>query len=131
MADLEATVAVLGGGTVATPVIQTYTVHGTFQLGGTKGDDFNLLSSGCYGDGGYDDIYPGARIRVKDGTGAILAVTELVAEESTRRCLFTWEVEVPYSPFYEFAGGSDRRGGLTMTFEELEENDWEVGLYLG
>src|SRR4051794_32804332 len=36
---------------------ETYTITGEFSLLGSR-DSYSLSSSGCYGDGGYDDIYP-------------------------------------------------------------------------
>jgi len=104
-----------------------YTVSGTFVLlDRGVGPD-----TACRGDGGYDDIRAGTQVRVKDGSGTVLATGDLVGgTRSGARCTFTLEIlDVPKVDFYSVEVG--RRGELSYSFEEMEENDWTVAFSLG
>jgi hypothetical protein len=117
---------------------------GTYTLGGTivlTGDSDNVLDTGgegsmCFGDGGYDDFYPGQNAVVKDGGGDILAVGELTESELIldgtvrKQCEFTILITgIPEERFYVVE--ISHRGELTYSFDDLEEVDWKLELVIG
>jgi len=128
----------------------TKTVHGTYTLFDVDGVDGT--ASDCYGDGGYDDVEEGLQVVVRNGDDKLLATTHL--ENSAGRtvsevlgssssyssygrtlveCKFTFEAKVPADEkFYAFTtGGSDRRGKLLYSKDEMEQKDWTVHISLG
>jgi hypothetical protein len=127
----------------------TKTVHGTYTL--FDEDGLGGTASNCYGDGGYDDVEEGLQVVVRNGDDKLLATTQL--ENSVGRtvsevrgsssyssygrtlveCKYIFEAKVPASEkFYAFTtGGSDRRGKLLFSKEEMEQKDWTVHISLG
>ena len=93
----------------------------------------------CAGEGGYDDIRPGAEVTVRDRTGAIIAtsrldwgVVERIIEGDPDRfyCRLPFSVpDVPEADFYSIE--VSRRGELTFSRDELEALDWQVAFELG
>jgi len=132
---LEASVAALQGGQdapAATPAAETFTIRGEFLLRG--GSDAYYLSSrsgACSGRGGFDDILAGAQVRVRDQSGTLLGIGELVEGPHEKRCDFTFTVEVPRSDFYMIAAGHAGREGPSFSFADMESNDWQVALSMG
>jgi hypothetical protein len=134
-------------------------VSGTFTL--TDSEGFVGGWDSCSGDGGYDDFGPGMNVTVRDGDGSIVGTgttesledadaPDIEAEEGARGgadgalgiaammakdlmdgtwCTVKFEVPVKRAEFYEIEVG--RRGELSYSYEELEDNDWWVELNLG
>lgn len=88
----------------------------------------------CVGDGGYDDIRGGIAVTVRDGSGTVIATGELGSGE-TELLLIDWCTfpivvkDVPTAEFYSIEVG--RRGELTYSHEEMEDQDWSVFFTLG
>ena len=106
-----------------------YEILGSFTLQSTStgGSDSN-----CRGTGGYDDINSGLSVTVRDGSGGVLATGRLGDGKRPKvaRCTFGYSVGgLPEVDFYSIEIG--RRGELTYSFEEMENNNWEVSSILG
>ena len=118
---------------------KTHTVTGEMELlgdstsmtGEAEGDD-------CEGLGGYSDIAAGADVVIRDGGGELIATSRLrsgkvIVADTTldlKACSFEWTVEdVPEVDFYEIEVA--RRGGLTYSKSEMEEQDWKISSSLG
>jgi hypothetical protein len=107
----------------------THDITGTFTL---SDSDVDWSASSCSGTGGYSDITEGLGVTVKDGDGKTIATGRLVDDpkgSSASRCHYTFTVAAPESDFYAIAVG--RRGELTYSKAELEQQGWEVGFVLG
>lgn len=93
-------------------------------------DDIGQNGSGCYGQGGYDDMYGGQTVVVKDAAGAVVAMGALNRGEAVtdRRCVFSFTVAgVPQgSQFYTVE--VSRRGQTNYTEQQLRA---PVNLILG
>jgi hypothetical protein len=126
-------VALLGVAAVA--VLFLFSGEPANKIGGT----FTLIDSGfssgkvCSGDGGYSDIDFGSNVTVYDGSGKILAtgILGIGIGTSYSRCVFPVEIseKVPTKDFYAIE--VTRRGKVTYSKSQLEEQDWEVSLTLG
>jgi len=128
------------GATVAPTATDSHTLSGTFTLtdgagsyraGWTEGDP-------CSGSGGYADIRAGTQVVVTDGTGNVLAKSELGSgsglkgeiQDMVLSCKFNFDVSsVPKSDFYKVSVG--HRGELTYSYAEMQQNAWTVGFTLG
>lgn len=112
------------------PTVALETIRGTMTLGLDGAQvTFNQGGSTCVGKGGFDDIRPGAQVRVTDGSGQVLAVGQLdgpgvVAEG----CVFSFSVQVPPADFYTVE--VSHRGGLTYSRAEMESRGWTVAFSL-
>ena len=126
-----ATLLIAGGG--SSP---KHDLTGTFTLqegtlSATPGKPCAAKSSG------YSDISQGTTVTASDGTGKILATGRLGAGQlgpivvsTMSYCVFPLEVRsVPKADFYKVKVG--RRGGLTHTYQEMQDNNWQVALKLG
>jgi hypothetical protein len=149
-------VALIAGWAVLWPS-KTHQVLGTYLLV-DRGGDIGGSYDSCYGTGGYRDVQSGMEIEIADGDGTRLATTALrnvsgvdeareyleVAEGSedaenldqleslaSRLCLFVFDVELPEVDSYEFTSGSGRRGTVTYSKAEMEDNDWAISITLG
>jgi hypothetical protein len=104
----------------------------------------------CSGENGYGDIESGIQILVKNNKGEILATGQLglgqlvktpvheifqdIANESELgtplTCQFPIDIEnIPKADFYTFEIG--RRGGITYTAKQLQQQSWKIKLSLG
>src|SRR3954468_17497195 len=81
VASLEATIAAGNGG--SPEALETQTVSGTVALKYAASFDAPALHVGefCTGAGGYNDIRPGATVRVIDEAGNIIGSTQLSVGE--------------------------------------------------
>ena len=89
-------------------------------------------SDNCRGGGGYADIDSGMGVTLRDGDGTIIGTTSLSVgrTEGGRTCIFEFTFEdVPEAKFYAIEAGN--RGELTFSAEDLEEQNWTVGLEIG
>ena len=106
-------------------------VTGMFVLFGDA-DSVESTDSGCQGARGYDDIHSGAQVIVRDEAGTVLATTSLGTGTllETGMCYFEFDLgSLPRAHFYSFE--VSRRGELTYSRAELEENDWTFEGSLG
>ena len=123
-------------------------------------DEDNVFGSWdeCIGRGGYDDFGPGMNVTVRDGSGNIVGSggsewfseddlpprdadgddrTELqkaaaaakLSGEAGRACSVKFDVPIESADFYEIEVG--KRGALSYSASELEENGYWVALTLG
>ena len=75
--------------------------------------------------GGYDDLRVGAQVVVSDGSGKVLATSNLTGGVlSSDGCTFTYSAEVADADFYSV--DVTHRGALTYSRAELENANWEV-----
>jgi hypothetical protein len=106
-------------------------VKGTFEL-----HDYSIYSSGissdgssCEGSGGYSDIGPGTEVVVKDGSGKMLAHTELGSGTGgAYSCSFSFTLDVVEGAD-DYIVQVSHRGELHKSFTELENDG--VALTLG
>jgi hypothetical protein len=146
LADLTARVEVLeaSGSIDGTPSAsaETHTITGDLLLRQPLPGVMQDLGP-CLGIKGYDDIYGGQTVVVRDGSGTILAVGELgpgewveadtpAIDQLDFNCRFPISVEaVPSADFYLIVIGGGRRGALTYSFTELDAANWEIHITLG
>jgi hypothetical protein len=83
----------------ASPTPAVLSVHGSLLLADSTGV-LNLDGYHCQGMRGYDDIRQGAAVTITDASGTTIglgSLSEGMMESSglTRKCRFTWQVEVP------------------------------------
>ena len=130
-------------------------LSGTFLL--TDWSEVSGDWDGCSGTGGYSDFGPGMNVTIRNGDGEIIATTATQSgsdyldehedpdENDDGRgdittlmensgdmgfCAVRWSVEVPNDEaFYEVTIG--RRGELTYSRSDLDEEDWDVFETLG
>jgi hypothetical protein len=107
-----------------------HTITGTFDLYGDSNSVF-VLGSACYGSGGYADIKAGMPVTVKDESGKILGATTLgTGTGGTYDCKFTFSfTDVGDASVYSIEGG--RRGAVSYTKAQMEQQNWMVGLQIG
>lgn len=106
-----------------------------YDLSGMVGlldrDGYSSSGGACAGDGGYSDIEQGLQVVVKNAEGTILGTGHL--EPGSVRggyCVFRFRVnDLPRSRFYAVEAG--RRGAITYSFQQLEDEAWSVTLTLG
>jgi hypothetical protein len=119
-----------GGSSPKHDLTGTFTLEeGT--LSATPGKPCTAKSSG------YSDISQGTTVTVSDGNGKILATGRLGAGQlgpivisTMSYCVFPLDVpSVPKADFYKVEVG--RRGGLTRTYQEMQDSNWQVALKLG
>ncbi|MFE4501722.1 hypothetical protein ACFRFQ_17865 [Rhodococcus sp. NPDC056743] len=119
------TMAVGGFIAGAIALVNKTTKPGSFAITGTmslSSSDAQRIGSGCVGDGGYDDIRPGAEVKVTDEAGKTLATGRLEGgETSNGECVLPFTVSgVPAgSTFYQVE--ISHRGGLTYSEAEARE----------
>ncbi|HSX05093.1 MAG TPA: hypothetical protein VLF69_01345 [Candidatus Saccharimonadales bacterium] len=111
--------------------VQKHTVNGTLDLSDVA---FVDLKNGdaCEGSGGYDDIVDGAQVKVVDGNGSTLALSELRGgtADGNGSCKFTFEIaNIKKSAFYTFT--VSHRGGLDFSAKDLATADYKVDFTLG
>lgn len=80
---------------------------------------------------GYSDIGSGTDVIVKDGTGKVIALTELLrgTPVGLYSCRFDFEAKVPSSEFYSFSIGD--RDQITFSKADLLDRGWRLDLTLG
>ena len=119
---------------------ETHSLAGKVAVEPTEGEMYQALQvaryigeDGCVGIGGYSDVQEGAQVVVKDGEGAILAVSSLGAGRIVvppLACLFPFAVEgIPLRDFYSIE--VSHRGALSYSYADLEARGWIVKLTLG
>jgi hypothetical protein len=108
----------------------SYFVHGFFPR--------RHFGAPCTGrDAGFPDLRQGTEVRVRDGTGAVLARTTLQGGTLQRGklrgrdddCVFAYSVSVPERDAYRIEVG--RRGGARFTKADLERSNWRADLTIG
>lgn len=125
----------------------THSITGTLVI---KEWIYGVEGQSCSGENGYEDIKAGKQILVKNNKGEILGTGELdqgkgvktlLSEELEQKaieaglgtplmCKFPITIEnVPQADFYTFEIG--RRGGITYTAKQLEQQDWKIEFRLG
>lgn len=110
-----------------------YTINGKLSLITSSGLGSD---SECRGQRGYDDIYGGQQILVKNGKGEVIAVGSLgigVRDEQYPSISCDLPIivnNVPDSDFYQIEVGSGKRGSLTYSKKDLEEKGWSVNFIL-
>lgn len=82
----------------ATPVVDASPLAGTLVLVGQEHIDFYISSDGCYGLGAWRGLQPGAQLVVRDASGSVVDVSELVAS-SDDGCAWTFETTAPADRF--------------------------------
>jgi hypothetical protein len=135
VASLEAMMPSSDGGTPEAS--ETHTFNGTTALKYAASFEAPALHVGesCTGAGGYNDIRPGATVRVLDEAGNIIGSTQLSVGEVIRLpgrvygCEFSWTVEVEDADFYVIEIAN--RAGPTYSRADLEEAGWTVELTIG
>ncbi|MDQ3656843.1 MAG: hypothetical protein M3457_17430 [Chloroflexota bacterium] len=75
-------------------------LNGTVSLPGVINEAFVIADDGCVGLGRYAGVEAGQQVVVRNGQGAIVAVTELAAMESSVVCGWTFTAEAPESNYY-------------------------------
>jgi hypothetical protein len=106
-------------------------VKGYFLLIGDS-DSVVTSNGGCEGSRGYSDISAVAQVVVRNESGTVLATTSLGQGEflGTDQCYFEFSLgSLPRAQFYSFE--ISRRGELTYSLSELEENNWLFEASLG
>jgi hypothetical protein len=111
------------------PTAALETLNGTLKLTASI-EDLNF-DAGCAGENGYEDIYPGAQVIVKNESGDILGEGHLVfVDYDFTACTFSFRVQgIPVAKFYTVTVGS--RDPLTYSYDELKGQGWSVSLSLG
>ena len=112
-------------------------------IGGECGGLSMPTTGRCSGAGGYSDIGSGAVIRIASnnddelgigrlelGEGGSFLSWEKSGSDYQTTCVFSWSVEVPRVKSDYRVSIADR-GERSYSYEELEENNWEVNLTLG
>lgn len=118
--------------TVLTVACGNHTLKGTVTL--ISADGISRSGDSCQGTGGFDDIAGGAPVVVKDGSGKIIASTNLgpgagpSGQYSNVECTFEFSADVPDTDFYQVAVG--HRNAVTNSKAELEKNGWKIDLSL-
>lgn len=89
------------------------------------------------GEGGYRDIAPGMPITVKNQDGKILASTTLPEKGTTMPlngrsggCVWSVVVQVPGDQD-QYAVEAGRRGDVTYSHAQLDQEKWRVGVTVG
>lgn len=106
-----------------------FTISGTLNLT-DYGDGIFSTDTQCVGRGGYGDLSAGMPITIRDGSGNILASTQLNTgtfegdSEFVFSCDFNFSAEVPKADFYSLEFG--RRGEFTYSFDEMKEVSWKI-----
>lgn len=145
---IAAVVAVVLLAVVALTVFkkESHTITGSITLSAFLGDtsialdDYQNPAKGdeCSGLGGYDDMDAGTEVTVKDEDGTLLAtgslqegkLSDFSEDGAFFLCKFSFVIEdVPDAKFYSIETGT--RGEISFSKEEMEKQDWEVGLSLG
>lgn len=129
-------VTIVGGALLAASTIGGYLV-----LGGGDGNELKgaitvypaAPSDSCDALTGFTDITAGAAVKVTDGTGAVLATTELRSGQQVAGgagCRFGFDLgDVAEAPLVQISVGE--RQGLSLTAEQLAAADRTVELRLG
>lgn len=108
-------------------------IIGLVELTGEAFKDFIVSPiGGCMGMGGYSDISAGAQVTIRDQSGEIVGLGELLPDprvETPDKCSFYFSVEVPESKFYTVDMG--RRGELSYSHSDLEHDEFQVKLSIG
>ncbi len=114
-------------------VLREITVEGSLTLVDTSSSIYSsgIASDGsgnCTGAGGYEDIYPGANVVLKNGEGNTLVTVPLGAGSGTTvQCVFTFSLPVKEGEDDYVLDISDR-GDQHYTFTELEQQPPELTL---
>jgi hypothetical protein len=95
---------------------------------------FSSLQSGdtCAGSGGYSDITEGAQVVASDGSGNVLAVSQLEAGQAdgSGNCNFSFELDnVSHATYYKFE--VSQRGEVDYSYQQLSAGDFNVAMTLG
>lgn len=90
-----------------------------------------VYGGSCTGANGYSDIGSGTQVTVMNESGKVLATTSLAPGSGVIVCTFAFSVKVPSASFYRIAVGSERRGVMTYSRQDMEANSWTVDLTIG
>ena len=116
------TLAACGG--AGKPATRTYTIHGTVTMVGYLPADCRM--EGIM-QGYYSDLREGAKIVVKDLSGAVLATTALGAPKPSpagSKCDWTFAAHVPAAKFYTVT--IPHGGEVVVSFSQLEKDGWSL-----
>lgn len=108
------------------------TVTGTLSLHDDQLFGADQSGSACQGSGGYDDIAEGAQVVASDGSGKVLAVSQLDAgkADGSGSCVFSFTINnVPYSNFYQLE--VSHRGELDYSYQQLSASNFNIATTLG
>ena len=108
-----------------------HTVSGDIQVGTSAYD--RQPGDDCVASTGYDDIEAGAQVVVQDETGRTLASSGLESGQFDGfTCVFDFTLkDVGKAAFYRVSVGSESRGGLQYSYDDMVDTDWVVHLTLG
>jgi hypothetical protein len=123
--------ALLAAIAIVLGVPDRHTVSGDVQVSTSASD--SLLGGDCVSPNGYDDVDDGASVVVEDETGRTLATSNLESGEyDGSSCVFNFKVEdVEKAAFYQVSVGSESRGHLQYSYDDMVDADWAVHLTLG
>lgn len=110
----------------------THTVTGNVALFDSDMVDLSV-GNPCHGSGGYDDLHGGQRLTIEDGTGRMLATTELESGEfDGLSCVFDFALQdVAKADFYRVSTGRAARGELQYSYEEMVGTHWAINIVIG
>lgn len=105
-------------------VLEVATVEGTFTLRDSNPSYYypSIASgySSCWGSGGYSDISQGVEVVIKNGSGKVLAHTQLGrGHGSSYSCEFPFTVKLTEGED-DYVVSVGRRGEVHFTFEQLQ-----------
>lgn len=112
---------------------RSHTISGTMTVVDSSAYSSDGAGEPCSPGGGYDDISAGIQVVVRDESRTTLSTGNLSSGRRVRdACEFSFSVsDVEDAAFYEVTMGSDSRGGLQYSRDEMDENGWTVALSLG
>lgn len=103
-------------------------LRGTVSLPGTINEAFVIADDGCVGLGRYAGLQAGQQVIVRDGQGAIVAVTDLAATDSSVVCGWTFSADVPEAEYYAIS--IPVAGERVYAGDDVAASDGEVELVL-
>lgn len=115
------------------PSPATHLVVGTLVVAG-KAFEYEGKTA-CVREKGLRDVGDGSQVVLTDQKGTVIGTATVGVHPegpltASNDCQYQFLFfDVPDVPFYTFTIG--RRGGLTLSLEELEGQNWTVGLSLG
>jgi len=134
---MMARIAALAAGLVlascggSAPSAPSHVLLGTMTISQYQGSQ-QIIGGACTGHGGYDDIYAGTAVTVKDENSKILATGSLGGGTAPDRfsCSFPFKISnLPEAKFYQVE--ISHRGAVTYSREDLDRRGWAIQLSLG
>lgn len=108
------------------PQVTTLTIDFTLY-------DKATAANGCVGTPGYDDISEGAVVTTTSQNGTIIGSASLGKGVATNSEQCDWIIKIHDVPTTatQYSTNVARRGAVTVSKAELEQNYWETGIQLG